>query len=108
MLERFRAAPLSSSFALVGILGFVFTLIFWDYFTTRVFSESLAFTLVLFFLMLFIASMISMKRAPIDNPEVVDYMLETTKSKIVPREKPIKRQLKPEIKKRLKSRKSKK
>ena len=107
MLERYRAAPLSSSFALVGILGFAFTLIFWNYFTTRIFNESLAFTLVLFFLMLFIASMISMKRAPIENPAVADYMLQTTKSKIVPREKPIKRNLKPEIKKRLKSSKSK-
>ncbi|MBN1544757.1 hypothetical protein JW898_04835 [Candidatus Woesearchaeota archaeon] len=57
----FKVAPLKSSFALAAILGFVLTIIYTD----RI-GEDWAFALGFVFALMFVASMISMKKAPIE------------------------------------------
>jgi len=55
---RFQAYPLNSAFMGISILGFIFSSI---YLLDR--SPSWGFTLCLFFVLMFIASMISMSQA---------------------------------------------
>jgi formate hydrogenlyase subunit 3/multisubunit Na+/H+ antiporter MnhD subunit len=67
----YRVAPLSAGFMLTSIVGFLLT-VFYIYpsiesrFPDSQWSASLAFALVLFFILMFIASIISMSLAPID------------------------------------------
>ncbi|MBU2560859.1 MAG: hypothetical protein KKD17_01060 [Nanoarchaeota archaeon] len=56
-----KVAPLKSSFALAAILGFILTVIYTD----RI-GEDWAFALGFVFALMFVASMISMKKAPIE------------------------------------------
>lgn len=53
-----RKAPLPSSFMLVGILGFLITLIYWR---VGKINHSWGFTLALFFAIIFISSLISLR-----------------------------------------------
>ena len=62
----FQAAPLSSAFMGVAILGFLFSAI---YLLDR--SPSWGFTLCLFFVMMFIASLISMSRVEASDEEAL-------------------------------------
>lgn len=58
-LKRFRAAPLPSSFFLMSILGLLITAFYWK----RI-GDDWASTFLLVFALMFVASMISMRRAP--------------------------------------------
>ncbi|MBW2971927.1 hypothetical protein KY359_02725 [Candidatus Woesearchaeota archaeon] len=60
-MEGWKVAPLKSSFALAAVLGFVITVIYTD----RI-GEDWAFALGFVFALMFVASMISMKKAPIE------------------------------------------
>jgi hypothetical protein len=57
-----KVAPLKSSFMLASILGFLITVIYTD----RI-GEDWAFALGFLFALMFVASMISMKEAPIET-----------------------------------------
>ncbi|MFH1505750.1 MAG: hypothetical protein ABIE94_02065 [archaeon] len=52
--------PLSSGFMLVAIIGFIVSIVYYDSF-----GHTWGFTLALFFIIMFIAGMITMTRAPI-------------------------------------------
>lgn len=67
LLKRFRAAPLPSSFFLASILGILITLYYWN----RI-GDDWAFTFVLVFALMFIASMVSVSRAPIEAQLEID------------------------------------
>lgn len=54
----FKPKPLSVSFSLVGLLGFLITAIFYYY---GRFSHTWGITFMVFFLILFIASLVSME-----------------------------------------------
>ena len=54
----FRTAPLSSSFMLAGILGFFISVIYWH---KGSINYSWGFTMVLFFTIIFISSLLSMR-----------------------------------------------
>lgn len=56
--EHFKAAPLSSGFMFTAIVGFFLTVYFWD-----LVGETFGFVFILFCVMLFIASVISMTYA---------------------------------------------
>jgi multisubunit Na+/H+ antiporter MnhB subunit len=62
-----KVAPLKSSFMLASILGFLITLIYTD----RI-GNDWAFTLGFVFALMFVASMISMRNAPIDEQLELD------------------------------------
>ncbi len=67
MFETFKAAPLSSGFMLTSIVGLIFTVLFYDKLVAMFGEQAGAtwgFTLTLFFIILFIASMISMTYGP--------------------------------------------
>ncbi|MFH2028093.1 MAG: hypothetical protein ABIJ08_03070 [Nanoarchaeota archaeon] len=59
-----RTAPLKGSFMLTSIIGFIIS---WQYVLPR--DKTWGFTFILFFTMMFIASVISMTTAPIDSVE---------------------------------------
>ncbi|HLC99233.1 MAG TPA: hypothetical protein VJC00_04470 [Candidatus Nanoarchaeia archaeon] len=69
ILERFQAAPLSSSFFFVSIVGILISLFYWD----SIWSPSWSFTFLILFGAMFVASLISMKKAPIDAEIAVDH-----------------------------------
>ncbi len=90
MIQKFNAAPLSSSVMLIAIFGFAFTLIFWAEFQTPWFgenipypNESIAFVLLLFFTILFIASLVSMQRAPVEQEILLDHYFDRERAKNV-------------------------
>lgn len=56
--ENFKAAPLSSGFMFVGLIGFISSLYFFEEI-----GPTWGFTAVIFFIIIFIASMISMTYA---------------------------------------------
>lgn len=65
--EQFNAAPLSSTFVIASILGFIVSV----FYVTRISVKfGAAFSLV--FLMMFLASFISMSKAPINDKTVDD------------------------------------
>ena len=59
----FKVAPLSSSFMMVSILGFVFSAFLIDNFPTW------AFTFMILFVIMFISSLISMGHAPVNDDD---------------------------------------
>ncbi|MFH1770546.1 MAG: hypothetical protein ABH828_03235 [archaeon] len=59
----FKVAPLHSSLMLISMLGFVLT----AFFLTNPNYKSWAFAFILVFAIIFIASMISMSKAPIED-----------------------------------------
>ncbi len=67
----YRVVPLSAGFMLTSIVGFLVT-VFYVYpyvdklFSGSVWMKSLAFAILLFFVIMFISSIISMTLAPID------------------------------------------
>lgn len=67
-LEKFQAAPLSSGFFFVSILGLLISLFSWDDF-----GATWSFTFIVFFGAMFIASLISMRKAPIEAEIAVDH-----------------------------------
>lgn len=67
LLKRFNAAPLPSSFFLTSILGILITAFYWN----RI-GEDYAFTFILVFALMFIASLISMSRAPVEAQLKID------------------------------------
>ncbi|MFC1753161.1 hypothetical protein ACFL96_07170 [Thermoproteota archaeon] len=68
VLKRFKAAPLSSSFFLVSIIGTLVCLIYWD----KYWDPSWSFTFIIVFIAMFIASMISMRKAPVEAELALD------------------------------------
>lgn len=68
-LDRFKAAPLSSGFFLASILGILISLFYWD----NIWSPSWSFTFLIIFTAMFIASIISMRKAPIDAELAIDH-----------------------------------
>lgn len=61
LLKRFKAAPLPSSFFLTSILGLLITAFYW-----KKVGDDWAFTFIVVFALMFIASIISMRMAPAD------------------------------------------
>ena len=57
-----RVAALSSTFAMVSVLGFLLSAVY-----IRGLSETWAFTFMVIFAVMFIASMISAVKAPVEN-----------------------------------------
>ncbi len=67
MFENFNFAPLPASFMAIGMLGFIITAIYRD-----VLGVSWTFTIGLFFLMLFIASFLSLHYGPVPGTDLLD------------------------------------
>ncbi|MFC1727892.1 hypothetical protein ACFLZ7_00315 [Nanoarchaeota archaeon] len=65
MFETFKAAPLSGSFMITSMLGFLLTVIYYDNV-----GDTWGFTLALFFIIMFIASFISMTYGPVPEKEI--------------------------------------
>ncbi|MBI2147481.1 hypothetical protein HYU19_03310 [Candidatus Woesearchaeota archaeon] len=74
LLKRFRAAPLSSGFFAVSIIGGVLSLLYYE----RL-GPSYAFSFLLLSIFMFIASFISMTRADVDAAIVLDHQLRSGK-----------------------------
>jgi len=64
MLERFNFAPLPGSLMAIGILGFLITVVY-----RGVLGTAWTFTLGLFFIILFIASFLSLHYGPLPAKE---------------------------------------
>lgn len=64
ILKRFRAAPLSSSFFFAAILGFVLSGLYYQF---GKLSADFAISFMILFGVMFVASMISMTKAPIET-----------------------------------------
>ncbi len=62
--KRFRAAPLSNSFFFTALMGFILTAIYYQF---GGLNKDFAFTFMLLFGIMFVASLISMSKAPIEN-----------------------------------------
>ncbi len=75
-LKKFQAAPLSSSFFLVSILGILISLFYWG----RI-DPSWNFAFLVLFASMFIASLISMRRAPIEAEVAVDHHVKKKRKK---------------------------
>ena len=69
LFSRFQAAPMSSSFFLTSILGILIILFYWG----RINSPTWSFTFLVLFIAMFMSSMISMNKAPIDAEIEVDH-----------------------------------
>lgn len=69
LFSRFQAAPLSSGFFLASILGILITLFYWD----RINSPTWCFTFLVLFIAMFMSSIISMNKAPIDAEIEIDH-----------------------------------
>lgn len=68
MLQHFKAAPLSSSFMLASIVGFLISILYvWNL------NKSFGFTFSLIFIVMFIAALISMSHAPVDDALALDH-----------------------------------
>ena len=65
MFETFRAAPLSNTFMITSILGFLLTVIYYDNI-----GPTWGFTFALIFIVMFIASLISMTYGPIREENI--------------------------------------
>lgn len=75
-LKRFKAAPLPGSFFLTAILGILITLYYWNKI-----SDDWAFAFILVFALMFIASMISMRKAPVEAQLEMDNLTRRKKEK---------------------------
>ena len=64
ILKRFKAAPLSSSFFFVAILGFILSGLYYQF---DKLSADFAVSFMILFGVMFIASLISMAKAPIET-----------------------------------------
>jgi len=67
----YRVVPLSAGFMLTSIVGFLVTIFYvypyiGDKFPGSTWMNSLAFSIMLFFVIMFIAAMVSMTLAPLD------------------------------------------
>lgn len=58
-----KVAPLSSGFALISVLGFMVSAVY----RSELFNDTWAFTFMLIFAIMFVASMISATKAPIEK-----------------------------------------
>ena len=68
MLEHFKAAPLSSGFMLASIIGFIVSLLYiWGL------SPSFGFAFAAIFAVMFVASIVSMTKAPIEDELALDH-----------------------------------
>jgi len=65
----FKAAPLSNGFMVASMLGFIISAVYWSF--GRI-SETWGFTFCLVFVMMFIASMVSMTKAPVPDELQID------------------------------------
>jgi len=68
ILKHYKAAPLSSSFFLASILGILITAFYWN-----TFGDDWSTAFILIFAVMFISSLISMRRAPIEEVLEVDH-----------------------------------
>lgn len=59
--KSFKVAPLGSTFMLTSIVGFIISAYYWQELT-----PSWAFTFIIVFSVMFISSLISLERAPVD------------------------------------------
>jgi hypothetical protein len=75
LFSRFQAAPLSSSFFLVSILGILIVLFYWN----KLWGPTWNFTFLVLFIMMFMSSMISMNKAPIDAEIEIDHHAKKSK-----------------------------
>jgi len=73
-------APLSSSMMVVAMLGFLITVV---YTASGRLSDTWGFTLGLFFAVLFVANMISMTRAPVEEELYLDHHIDHPKKRAV-------------------------
>ncbi|MDO8643246.1 MAG: hypothetical protein Q7R76_06755 [Candidatus Woesearchaeota archaeon] len=69
MLERFHAAPLPSSFFFMAILGLFLSALYYHF---GKLSPSFAFSFMLVFGIMCVASIISMERAPVEDILALD------------------------------------
>ncbi len=76
MGKPIRYYPLSNGFMLVAILGFIITMIYSDHF-----GPTWGFTLALFFVIMFISSLITMTRAPVDDEHIEALTPQSSKKK---------------------------
>ena len=60
--KKWHAAPLKASFMAVSILGFFITI----YYIFDLMGQTWGLTFLIFFMLMFIASMVSMTKAPIE------------------------------------------
>ncbi|MBI4149976.1 hypothetical protein HY488_01080 [Candidatus Woesearchaeota archaeon] len=68
MLEHFKAAPLSSSFMLASIIGFLISVLYvWKV------NKSFGFTFAIIFGVMLVASIISMSHAPVEEELALDH-----------------------------------
>ncbi len=75
VFARFRPAPLSSGFFLASILGLLVTLFYFDELAATRAGKSFALVFIILFVAMFIASVISMRRAPAGAQMALDYHL---------------------------------
>lgn len=73
LLARFRPAPLSSGFFLASILGLLVTLFYFDAIAATSTGKSFALAFIILFVLMFIASIISMRRAPAGAQIALDH-----------------------------------
>jgi len=77
MIRRFRAAPLSSTFFLASILGLLIAV----YYRNKI-GIDYAVSFIVLFAAMFIASVISMAKAPIEAELAVDHDLSKSRHKV--------------------------
>lgn len=73
LFARFQPAPLSSGFFLTSILGLLVTLFYFDVLTATRFGKSITLAFIIIFIAMFIAAMISMRRAPVNAIFALDH-----------------------------------
>ena len=78
ILKHFRAAPLSSGMMAFSILGLLITAVYF-----KRLNPSWAFTFFLIFALIFIACVISMRRAPVEALIEADHHIKHSHKKIV-------------------------
>ncbi len=78
ILKHFRAAPLSSGLMAFSILGLLITAVYF-----KRFGPTWGFTFFLIFTLIFIACLISMRRAPVEALIEADHHIKHSHKKIV-------------------------
>lgn len=73
IFARFRPAPLSSGFFLTSIFGLLITLFYFDGLTATQFGKSITLAVIIIFIAMFVAAMISMRRAPVSAIFALDH-----------------------------------
>lgn len=82
-LVRFRPAPLSSGFFLAAILGLLVTLFYFDALASTRTGKNFALAFIVLFVLMFIASIISMRRAPAGAQIALDHHMTKAKEGLV-------------------------